>query len=65
MEKYLRKNSLVYIEADFPPANRSQMFFKIGVLKNFAKSQENTPALESLFNKVADLKACNFIEKRL
>ena len=27
---------------DFPPANRSQMFFKIGVLKTFAKSQGNT-----------------------
>ena len=42
MEKYLRKNSLVYIEVDFPPANPSQMLFKIDVLKIFAKSQENT-----------------------
>ena len=40
--KSLRKNSLGYIEVDFPPANRSQMFFKINVLKNFAKSQEDT-----------------------
>ena len=46
------------------PANHLQMFFKIGVLKNFAKSQK-TPVLEFLFNKVADLKACNFIKKRL
>ena len=31
----------------------SQIFFKIGVLKNFAKSYWKTPALESLSNKVA------------
>ena len=40
--KILRKNSLVHIEVDFPPANPSQMFFKIDVLKNFAKLGENT-----------------------
>ena len=45
-------------------SSRSQMFFKVGVLKNFAKfSGERTAALESLFNKVAGLRACNFIKK--
>ena len=37
------------------------MFFKIGVLKNFAIFTE-TPVLEYHFNKVAGL---NFIKKRL
>ena len=32
-----------------------QMFFKIGVLKHFAIFTENTPMLESLFNKAASL----------
>ena len=45
-------------------SSRSQMFFKIGVLKNSQISQENT-MLESLFNEVAGLKAWNFIKKRL
>ena len=40
-------------------SSRSQIFFKIGVLKNFA------PVLESIIDKVAGLKACNFIKKRL
>ena len=38
--------------------------FKIGVLKNFALFTGKKPVLESLFNKVADLKACNFIKNR-
>ena len=43
-------------------SSRSQMFFKVGVLKNFAKfSGERTAALESLFNKVA---VKFFIKKR-
>ena len=40
-------------------SSRSQMFFKIGVLKNFA------PVLESIIDNVAGLKAYNFIKKRL
>ena len=40
------------------------MFFKIGVLKNFAKFHKTTPVLESLFNKVAGLKAYTCIRKR-
>ena len=40
---------------------------KIGVLKNFAifTGKHLWPVLESLFNKVAGFKACNFTKKRL
>ena len=38
----------------------SQMFFKIGVLKNFAKFTR-----KHLCKDVARLKACNFVKKRL
>ena len=41
----------------------SQMFFKTGSLKDWQYPQK-TPVLESLFEKVAGLKACNFIKKR-
>ena len=37
-------------------SSRSQMFFKIGVLKNVADFTEKIPVLKSLFNKVAGLK---------
>ena len=36
---------------------RSQMYFKIDVLKNFANSTGKNPVLASLFNKVAKLKS--------
>ena len=42
-------------------SNLSQMFFKIGVLNNFAIFS----GLDSLFNKVSCLEACDFIKKRL
>ena len=42
-----------------------QIFFKIGVLKNFAKFYKKTPVLMFFFNKVADLKTHKFIKKRL
>ena len=46
-------------------SSSSQMFFKIDVQK-FRKFHRKTPVLEeSLFNKVAGLKDCNFIKKRL
>ena len=38
-------------------SSRSWMFFKIGVLKKFRKFQRTAPNLESVFNKVASLKA--------
>ena len=41
------------------------MFFTIHFLKNIANFCRKTPVLESLFNKVAGLRACIFIKKRL
>ena len=49
------------ISTKIPSKSRSscwQMFFKIGVLKKIRNIRKKTPVLESLFNKVADLKAC-------
>ena len=46
-------------------SSRSQIFFKIGVLKNFANSTGKYLCWSPLFNKVACLKTCNFIKKRL
>ena len=46
-------------------SSRSQMIFKIGVVKSFAKFQRKIIVLEPRFNKVAGLKACNFTKKRL
>ena len=40
------------------------MFFKISVPKDHYINQK-TSVLESHFNKVADLRGCNFIKKRL
>ena len=42
--------------------SRLQMFDKIGVLKKFCKFLRKTPMLESLFNKVADLRAATLIK---
>ena len=42
-------------------SSRSQMFFRIGVLKIFCKFHRKAPVLESLFNKVAaGLQTSNF-----
>ena len=41
------------------------MSFKMDVFKKFSNIHRKTPVLESLFNKVAGLKVCNFIKKRL
>ena len=41
--------------------SRLQMFFKIGVLKNFGNF--GNPVLEPLFIKVTGLKTCNFMKK--
>ena len=43
-------------------SSRSQMFFKIDVLKKFTICTEKSLS-ESLFNKLAALKACNFVIK--
>ena len=41
-----------------------QKFFKIGVLKNLANFTKKNPVLESLFNKVAELKRSETLLKR-
>ena len=46
-------------------SSRSQMYFRTGVLKNFANIYREATVLESLFNEYVLLKACNFIKKRL
>ena len=42
-----------------------EVFFKKGVLKNFASFTGKHLCWSLFFNKVADLRVCNFIEKRL
>ena len=46
-------------------SSRSQMFFKIGILKNLRNFTGKHMWLQCLFNKVAALMAYNFIWKRL
>ena len=41
------------------------MLLKIGAPKNFKNLTGKTPALGSLFKKVAGPEACNFIKNRL
>ena len=43
--------------------SRSQIFFKIAVLKNFAILSRKACVAEYLFNKVAGMKVCIFIKK--
>ena len=51
-------------EVEFPILNQPpEVFYKKAILK-FCNIHRKTPALESIFNKVAGL-ACNFIKKRL
>ena len=50
-------------QRSFLRKSRSQMFFKIGVSKNFGKSHRKTPVLESLFNKVAGLRFVTLLKK--
>ena len=52
------------VEIGMVRSSRLQIFFKIGVLKNFAIFTGKHLCL-CLFNKVAGLKSCNFIKKRL
>ena len=40
-----------------------QMYFKIGVLKNFGNFTVKHLCWSTLFNKVAGLKACKFVKK--
>ena len=41
------------------------MFFEVGALKKFRNIHGKTPVLKPLFDKVAGVKTCNFIKKRL
>ena len=43
-------------------SSSSQIFFKIGLLKNLDNFLRKLHVLESLFNKFACLKTCNFIK---
>ena len=56
-----KNNSNMHLLPDLGAA--LEMFYKNAVFKNFAIFTGKQ--LESLFNKVADLKDCNFIKKRL
>ena len=42
----------------------SEMFYKESFSQKFCNIHRNTPASQSLFDKVVDLEACNFIKKR-
>ena len=50
--------------ASFARSSHRRCSVKNGVLKDFRKFHRKTPVLESVFNKVADLKAWNFIKER-
>ena len=41
-----------------------EVFYKKGFLKHFASFKGKTPVSDSLYNKFADLKSCNFTLKR-
>ena len=60
---FMQKNIQTNIKRKTLRSSRSQMFFKIAVLKNFAITVKKTPVLQCLFNKVAGLQACIFIKK--
>ena len=42
-----------------------EMFYKISCSKKICNIQKETPALESLFHKVAGLQTCNFTKKKI
>ena len=50
--RVIRENSCMLEVAATIRNSCSQMFFKIGVLKNFAIFTGKTPMLESFFNKI-------------
>ena len=56
------QNSEEDVMINFVRSSRSQMFFKINVLKKLRKFHRKKPVLQSLLNKVAGLKVCNFIK---
>ena len=56
---------LYYVNTSIKRNNRSQLFLKVGALKNFWKTHTETVLSESLFNEVVSLQTGNFIKKRL
>ena len=56
------RNSEEDVMINFVRSSRSQMFFKINVLKKLCKFHRKKPVLQSLLNKVAGLKVWNFIK---
>ena len=54
-----------WIAGSFSRSNRPKLFCNEAVLKTFRKMYRKTPVMESLFNKVAILQACNFMKKRV
>ena len=44
---------------------KASVFYKKSCSQNFRNIHGKTPVLESFFNNVAELQACNFIEKIL
>ena len=62
----LKKNkNVVTLDALVFRSSSLQMFYKIGVLENFAKFTEKLLCQGLYFNKVAGLKAGNLFRKRL
>ena len=55
------KGTLIYQSRSSHP----QMFFKMDILKYFRNIHRKTTVLDSLFNKIAGLQACNFSKKSL
>ena len=53
-----------HFSKDFTQKQPPEVFYKRSWSKKFCNIHRKTPALEFL-NKVADLKACNFVKKRL
>ena len=58
--KSLRRSTVTPLQKQLP-----KVFYKKADLKNVAISHRKTTALESPFNKFADLQACSVIKKRL
>ena len=63
--KMIRPQKPNFLVIGFSRSKCSQMFFKIGALKNISNIHRKTPVLVPFFNKVAGLKARSFIKKRL
>ena len=59
----LLSSVLLLLQNSFQKCSCSQMFFKKGISRHSQISQYSQDVLESFFNKVTGLMACNFIKK--